>query len=57
VSIYNIHAGEDWSKICHIMKKDFRMPCLENENFDAIHVCTDEEDLERTMSLLTTEKV
>jgi hypothetical protein len=39
------------------MKKDFSMPSLEDENFDAIHVCTDEEDVERTISLFTTEKV
>jgi hypothetical protein len=38
------------------MKKDFLMPSIENENFDAIYVCTDEEDVNRTISLLTTEK-
>jgi hypothetical protein len=53
---HHTYLGTDWSLVCRRMKKDFRMPSLENENFDAIHVCTDEEDINRTISLLTTGK-
>jgi hypothetical protein len=44
----------NWSDICHRMNRDFRMPFLDEENFDALHVCVDENDVNRTIRLLTT---
>lgn len=49
-------AGTDWLKICRIMKKDFVMPSLKEEAFDALHICFDEEDLNRTICSLATDK-
>jgi hypothetical protein len=36
------------------MNKESRMPYLDEENFDALHLCDDEEDVDRTICLLTT---
>jgi hypothetical protein len=35
------------------MNAAFRMPSIDEENFDALHVCVDENDVNRTICLLT----
>lgn len=49
-------AGTDWSVVCRRIKKDCLIPCLVEEAFDALHVCTNEEDVNRTIQLLTNSK-
>jgi hypothetical protein len=49
-----VHAvGTDWSFVCHRMNAEFHMPSIDEENFDALHVCVDENDINRTVCLLT----
>lgn len=45
----------NWSEVCNTMKREFYFPS-DTENFAAVHVCTDVEDLNRIIDVISGKK-